>query len=141
MASLRTTISFWILSLLLPVASLEARKFVVGGNKISWAAPVDTGGTSFQEWTESMHLTVGERVGNHPSHHDFPSSFSLKSLIFLIHFTLTLSFSKIFLHYLALYIHGFLNLYIFIILIHLDFVLIQWYQNALFEQITIRTWS
>jgi hypothetical protein len=104
MASLRTTISFWILSLLLPFTSLEARKFVVGGNKISWAAPISTGGTSFEEWTEPMHLTVGDRVGNHPSHHDFPSSFSHMSLIFLIHFTLTLSFSKIFLHYLAPYI-------------------------------------
>ncbi|XP_062159108.1 early nodulin-like protein 13 [Alnus glutinosa] len=58
MASLRTTISFWILSLLLPFTSLEARKFVVGGNKISWAAPISTSGGM----SEARHFTVGDHL-------------------------------------------------------------------------------
>ncbi|GLT66460.1 hypothetical protein SLA2020_388250 [Shorea laevis] len=59
MASLRNTIPFWILSMLLLFTSMAAREFVVGGNKCSWAVPISPVG-SLQEWAYTNRFVVGD---------------------------------------------------------------------------------
>ncbi|XP_059455290.1 early nodulin-like protein 14 [Corylus avellana] len=62
MASLRSTIPFWILMstlLLMLFTSMEAREYVVGGDKCSWGIPISSF-ESIQKWAETNRFIVGD---------------------------------------------------------------------------------
>lgn len=119
MASLRTTIPFWILSMLLLFTSMEAREYVVGGNNCSWEIPISSAG-SLQEWARTNRFFVGDILSNIIIH--LMISLQLFSLIYMSLIIFLYIYNSLFPKFSSSStIHWFLCIYVFI-LFSRDFV-------------------